>query len=113
MGIVHRRVPVPSEPSVGARRSPGVGTDAPAADADGPAVVGTALAHRYEGPSGPVPVLVDVTFTVPRDGYAALVGPSGAGKTTLLSLIGGLERVQTGSQPVEDGEGPLGRVVAR
>jgi len=28
-----------------------------------------------------VPVLVDVTFTVPRDGYAALVGPSGAGKT--------------------------------
>ena len=36
------------------------------------------------GPRVPVPVLVDVTFTVPRDGYAALVGPSGAGKTTLL-----------------------------
>ena len=63
-------------------------------------MVGTALAHRYEGPSGAVPVLVGATFAVPRDGYAALVGPSGAGKTTLLSLIGGLERVQTGTLEV-------------
>ena len=47
-----------------------------------------------------MPVLDDVTFTVPRDGYAALVGPSGAGKTTLLSLIGGLERIQSGNLEV-------------
>jgi len=73
---------------------------APAGGTDGLAVVGTALAHRYEGPSGAVPVLVGATFAVPRDGYAALVGPSGAGKTTLLSLIGGLERVQTGTLEV-------------
>ena len=86
MGIVRRRGPVPA--------------DAPVVDGDGPAVVGTGLAHRYEGPSGPVPVLVDVSFTVPRDGYAALVGPSGAGKTTLLSLVGGLEQVQDGTLEV-------------
>ncbi len=59
-------------------------------------MVGEALSHTYEGPSGEVPVLRDVTFTIPRGGYAALVGPSGSGKTTLLTLIGGLERVQSG-----------------
>jgi putative ABC transport system ATP-binding protein len=44
-----------------------------------------------------VRVLEGVTFHVPKGGYAALVGASGAGKTTLLALIGGLERVQSGS----------------
>ena len=63
---------------------------------DGLDVVAEALSHTYEGPSGDVPVLRDVTFTIPKGGYAALVGPSGAGKTTLLALIGGLERVQSG-----------------
>lgn len=66
------------------------------AGGDGLEVVGEALSHTYEGPSGDVPVLRDVTFTIPRGGYAALVGPSGAGKTTLLALIGGLEHVQSG-----------------
>ena len=99
MGIMRRKVPVP--PPAEARDSPAYGPPTEPEDpADGLAVVGTGLAHRYEGPSGPVPVLVEVTFTVPRDGYAALVGPSGAGKTTLLSLIGGLERVQTGTLSV-------------
>jgi putative ABC transport system ATP-binding protein len=98
MGIVHRRDPVPPGAPAEAHDPPAVGAAGTQTGGDeGLAVVGTALAHRYEGPSGPVPVLVDVTFTVPRDGYAALVGPSGAGKTTLLSLIGGLERVQTGT----------------
>lgn len=64
---------------------------------DGLAVVATGLSHDYDGPSGKVPVLRDLTMMIPQDGYAALVGPSGAGKTTLLSLIGGLEPVQTGS----------------
>jgi putative ABC transport system ATP-binding protein len=59
-------------------------------------VVGSSLFHQYQGPSGVVPVLQDVTFHIPRGGYAALVGASGAGKTTLLTLIGGLERVQSG-----------------
>jgi len=97
MGIVRRRGPVPTDAPAGGGRSRGFDpSPTPFTDGDGLAVVGTGLAHRYEGPSGPVPVLVDVTFTVPRDGYAALVGPSGAGKTTLLSLVGGLEQVQTG-----------------
>jgi ABC-type lipoprotein export system ATPase subunit len=55
------------------------------------------LCHRYPGPNGEVSVLEGATFEVPAGGYAALVGASGAGKTTLLALIGGLERVQSGS----------------
>jgi ABC-type multidrug transport system fused ATPase/permease subunit len=34
-----------------------------------------------------VPVLREVSFTVPRGSKTAIVGPSGAGKSTLLSLI--------------------------
>jgi putative ABC transport system ATP-binding protein len=64
---------------------------------DGLDVVARGLSHSYAGPSGEVPVLRSLDVTVPKDGYAALVGSSGAGKTTLLCLIGGLERVQTGS----------------
>lgn len=33
------------------------------------------------------PVLIDVTFTVPRGSTTAVVGPSGAGKSTLLALV--------------------------
>jgi ABC-type transport system involved in cytochrome bd biosynthesis fused ATPase/permease subunit len=44
---------------------------------DGLAVVATGLSHDYDGPSGKVPVLRDLTMTIPQDGYAALVGPSG------------------------------------
>ncbi|HEX3795345.1 MAG TPA: ABC transporter ATP-binding protein [Acidimicrobiales bacterium] len=63
----------------------------------GVAVAGMSLCHRYPGPNGEVSVLEGATFEVPAGGYAALVGASGAGKTTLLALIGGLERVQSGS----------------
>src|ERR1700676_4319792 len=73
-----------------------IGPD-PTSTTGGMGVVGDGLSHTYQGPSGDVPVLRDVTFTIPAGGYAALVGPSGAGKTTLLALIGGLERVQNGS----------------
>ncbi|MDQ1360874.1 MAG: putative transport system ATP-binding protein [Acidimicrobiaceae bacterium] len=68
-----------------------------ASQVGGVTVVGTSLSHRYPGPLGEVSVLEDATFEVPAGGYAALVGASGAGKTTLLALIGGLERVQSGS----------------
>jgi putative ABC transport system ATP-binding protein len=64
---------------------------------EGVAISASALSHSYPGPSGEVRVLEEVAFHVPTGGYAALVGASGAGKTTLLALIGGLERVQSGT----------------
>jgi putative ABC transport system ATP-binding protein len=42
-------------------------------------------------------VLRDVNLDLAEGDYASLVGPSGSGKTTLLSLIGGLDRPQTGA----------------
>jgi putative ABC transport system ATP-binding protein len=46
--------------------------------------------------------LCEVTLDIPAGGYVALTGPSGAGKSTLLSLVGGLERPQSGRLDVGD-----------
>ncbi len=78
------------------RDDPGDSAPPASSGPGGMAVVGNGLTHTYRGPTGDVPVLRDVTFTIPPGDYAALVGRSGAGKTTLLALIGGLERVQAG-----------------
>ncbi len=45
-------------------------------------------------------MLRDVELTAAKGSYLALMGPSGSGKTTLLSILGGLERPQTGSVEV-------------
>jgi zinc transport system ATP-binding protein len=42
-------------------------------------------------------VLVDVTFSIARGEFAALVGPNGSGKSTLVRLLVGLLRPQRGS----------------
>jgi putative ABC transport system ATP-binding protein len=49
-----------------------------------------------------VQALCEVTLDIPAGGYVALTGPSGAGKSTLLSLVGGLERPQSGRLDVGD-----------
>ena len=45
---------------------------------------------------GSVPVLEDISFSVPRASTLVLLGPSGCGKTTLLRVIAGLERPDRG-----------------
>jgi putative ABC transport system ATP-binding protein len=61
------------------------------------AVEVSGLCHAYVRKEQHLKVLRDVNFRLEKAGYASLVGPSGSGKTTLLSILGGLERIQTGS----------------
>lgn len=54
------------------------------------------ICKTYEG-TVPVYALRDVSLTINRGEFTALVGPSGSGKTTLLNIIGGLDRPTSGS----------------
>jgi putative ABC transport system ATP-binding protein len=56
--------------------------------------------HWYQSGRARVEALQDIELEIPAGGYVALTGPSGAGKSTLLSLIGGLERPQSGTVTV-------------
>jgi putative ABC transport system ATP-binding protein len=60
------------------------------------------VSHWYRSGSDTVQALNGIELEIPAGGYVALTGPSGAGKSTLLSLIGGLERPQSGSLRVGD-----------
>jgi putative ABC transport system ATP-binding protein len=56
--------------------------------------------HWYRSGRSRVAALQHIQLEIPAGGYVALTGPSGAGKSTLLSLIGGLERPQSGTLTV-------------
>ena len=48
------------------------------------------VTHAFDTAQGPLPVLNDLSFSVPKGGFTAVVGPSGCGKSTLTRLIAGL-----------------------
>jgi lipoprotein-releasing system ATP-binding protein len=56
----------------------------------------TKLSKQYPTPSGPLPILSDVSLTLERGDAASIVGPSGSGKSTLLYIIGALEPPTSG-----------------
>jgi len=54
------------------------------------------LSKSYRRDSIKIPVLSNISFTVPEGEFIALMGPSGSGKTTLLNLIAGIDKPDGG-----------------
>jgi len=59
-----------------------------------------ALSKSYFRDSLEIPVLRNLTFSIPEGEFVALMGPSGSGKTTLLNLIAGIDRPTKGKVKV-------------
>ena len=62
----------------------------------GPMLSCDGLTQTYLSGGRSLTVLKDITFSLERGGFLAIVGPSGSGKTTLLGLLAGLDRPTSG-----------------
>lgn len=51
----------------------------------------------YKAGDVSIPALTDASFSIDEGEFAIILGPSGAGKTTVLNLIGGMDRLTSGS----------------
>lgn len=54
------------------------------------------VGKQYRRGKMDIPVLDNLSLTIARGDFLALMGPSGSGKTTLLNLLGGLDQPSTG-----------------
>lgn len=54
------------------------------------------LTHILHTSTQKIPILNDITFSVPAQSAFAIIGPSGSGKTTLLNMLTGIDRPSSG-----------------
>jgi putative ABC transport system ATP-binding protein len=59
-------------------------------------IVGQNVSKVYQTGEVPVTALKEVTFSISKGAFLAIIGPSGSGKTTLLNLIGCLDKPSGG-----------------
>ena len=59
------------------------------------------ISLAYHTPEGETPVLSDISFSIEKGEFVAIVGPSGCGKSTILNLISGLLRPEHGTITIE------------
>ncbi|MER7054159.1 ATP-binding cassette domain-containing protein [Streptomyces sp. NPDC000351] len=108
------KAPMPAPPS-----SPGFPTAGHGPESGRSAGGGGELSVRgLDAAHGRVPVLHDVSLTVPAGSCTAVVGPSGSGKSTLARCVAGLHRPARGSvewreQGAERGRGAAVQLVAQ
>lgn len=55
------------------------------------------ISFAYHSEEGEIPALDNISFSVSKGEFVAIIGPSGCGKSTLLSLISGLYPVEQGN----------------
>lgn len=76
------------------------------------------ISHSYHTDKGETPALDDISFSVKKGIFLAIVGPSGCGKSTLLSLIAGLMIPESGEilihgKPLSENKGKIGYMLQR
>lgn len=59
------------------------------------------LSKHYDTPRGPLPILLDVSFSKGPGASVCIMGPSGSGKSTLLHILGTLEPPSSGRVTID------------
>ena len=55
------------------------------------------VSHTFTTDTGTLPVLENLTLSVDKNGFTAIVGPSGCGKSTVTRLVAGLLKPDSGN----------------